>query len=98
MPPIGTIDFYGLRSLSESDVRQHLPFKEGEALPELSPTSQEQVARALGAAHVEFAIVCCSGDGRTLIYVGVQERAAPGIRYNAAPTGKVRCRGSARGK
>jgi len=90
IPPIGTIDFYGLRSLSESEVRQHLPFKEGDALPELSPTSHDQVARAVGAAQVEFAIVCCTDDGRTLIYVGVQEHEAPGIRYNASPTGEVR--------
>jgi hypothetical protein len=44
----------------------------------------------LGVAQVAFAIVCCTSDGRTQIYVGVQERAAPGIRYNASPTGKVR--------
>jgi hypothetical protein len=90
MPPIGTIDFYGLRSLSESAVRQQLPFKEGDALPETPPPSREKIARALGVARVEFAIVCCTSEGRTQIYVGVQERAASEIRYNRSPTGDVR--------
>ena len=88
MPPIGTIDFYGLRSLSESDVRRHLPFKEGDVLSD-NP-SPVATTSALGVAKVVFAVVCCTTEGRTQIYVGVQERAVPEIGYSASPTGKVR--------
>jgi hypothetical protein len=87
MAPIGTIDFYGLRSLSESEVRQHLPFKEGDVLSD-NPSPVATTA-ALGVAKVVFAVVCCTTEGRTLIYVGVQERGAPEVRYRASPTGEI---------
>ena len=44
-PPIGIIDFYGLRSISEQQARQALQIKEGDPVP----ASREQAQGRLEA-------------------------------------------------
>ena len=92
IPPIGTIDFYGMRSLSESEVRQHLPFKEGDgAIRDHHRRYRTTRSRAHSAPRKWSSPSCAAPDGgRTLVYVGVQEHEAPGTRYNVSPTGKAR--------
>ena len=45
IPPIGIIDFYGIRSLPEAQVRQALDFHEGDQL------SSEQFGKKVKAAE-----------------------------------------------
>ena len=89
-PPIGIIDFYGLRSVSEQQARQALQIKEGDSFP----TSQEEEAqRRLEAipnvqqARLNFA--CCEA-GKAILYVGIKEKGAPSLQFRSAPKGAIR--------
>jgi hypothetical protein len=89
-PPIGSIDFYGLGSISRSKAMAQLPFKIGDRLERTSPKRKgDSMARALGVARVEFAFICCLEEGKVQAYVGIEPRSATPAAYNAAPSGKV---------
>lgn len=90
-PPIGIIDFYGLRYLSEMDVRAALRITEGDAVPE-PPARAEATARVQalpGVASARLQFVCCD-DNKAILYVGIEERGAPTVRFLAAPAGSAR--------
>lgn len=93
VPPIGIIDFYGLRSISEQQARQALQIKEGDAGGPLSRASQKEVQSRLEALpNVEQArlnFVCCEA-GKTILYVGIRERGALALHFRAAPKGAIR--------
>ncbi len=97
-PPIGTIDFYGLRSVPRIEVAQALALKEGDSLLQridgelrLRPAKPELVARleslpGVVRAHVE--VNCCE-DGRLQVYVGIQETALAAFSVHAAPDSSI---------
>jgi hypothetical protein len=90
-PPIGTIDFYGLGSISRSDAMAQLPFKLGDQLARNSPKRNgDAMARVLGVARVEFAFICCSPDGKVEAYVGIERRGGAHFKYNPAPTDNLK--------
>lgn len=74
LPPIGIVDFYGLRKVSEADVRAQLPFKEGDELTEGRIVRDgSAIARALDVADVKLAYICCTPDQKMMVFVGVAE-------------------------
>jgi hypothetical protein len=88
---IATIDFFGLRTISEAQVRQHLPLKEGDRLPDRQHRPDgEAIARALGVSRLTLAYICCTAEQQILMYVGVAEKPAPAGRILPAATGKAR--------
>lgn len=93
IPPIGTIDFYGLRTISETEVLELLPFKEGDTLtPDDLPESfieslSSDVAESLGISRVEFNFGCCGESGLSQIYIGIEETPGPRVVYREAPAG-----------
>jgi len=93
MPPIGIIDFYGLRSVTEQQARQSLGLKEGDALPVPWPSfqteSQSRVAALMNVAQARVQVVCCEA-GKLIIYVGLREKGTPALRFRSAPSGKMR--------
>jgi hypothetical protein len=90
-PPLGTIDFYGLRSMSSSAALAKLPFRVGEP-PAIAPHSEMNAAtaKALGVAATRVAFVCCIDDGRMELFIGVQETARTEAPELKAPAGKAR--------
>src|SRR5579863_3343677 len=89
LPPIQTIDFYGLRTVSAAQVRQALKLKEGDTPPESPIPAQLRLEAIPGVAHARLNFVCCQ-KGKTTLYVGIQEKGAPGLEFRPAPTGSVR--------
>lgn len=87
-PPIAAINFYGLRTLDEARVREALPFRIGDVLCEQPET--DAIAAEIGAAHVEFAGICCADDGGLLVFIGVAEDEIPAPTYRPEPTGEIR--------
>jgi hypothetical protein len=89
-PPIGTIDYYGLRTIAVEDAMRVMPFAVGESLPSDSPEPlATAMAEALGVPRVEFNFVCCSDSGLLQIYVGVEEMPGATAKYYSAPTGDI---------
>ncbi|HEV7374566.1 MAG TPA: hypothetical protein VGN95_07605 [Pyrinomonadaceae bacterium] len=89
VPPIGIIDFYGLRSISEQQAREALQIKEGDAVPD----SREEIERRLEALpnvqQARLTFVCCEA-GKAIVYVGIKERGAPTLRFRPAPHGRAK--------
>src|ERR1044071_6289631 len=69
---IGSIDFFGLREVRETAIREHLPLKEGDALMEKQQRPDgAAIAQAIGVAEVTLAYICCTQDQKVMVYVGV---------------------------
>lgn len=90
-PPIEIIDLFGVRTLDEQAVRDALPFREGDAIKgtEDKGALERRVADALGVAAVSFALVCCTEERGSILYVGVEERPGTGVVYRPTPTGDL---------
>ena len=86
---IGNIDFYGLRTISETEVRGLLPFSEDDVRVRGSVTEslKSEIAEALNVARVEIINVCCREDGLTIVYIGIEETPTFNLDYHAQPTG-----------
>jgi len=90
-PSIGSIDFFGLRKVTEAQIRQYLPFKEGDALMDKAQRPDgAAIARAVGVAQVTLAYVCCTQDQKVLVYVGVAEKPVKPARKAPVFTGTAR--------
>jgi hypothetical protein len=93
IPPIGIIDFYGLRSISEKQVREALQIEEGDSLPnDLTEAKRKAALRveALpGVAEANISLVCCEA-GKAILYVGIREKGAYSLYFRPAPQGKAR--------
>ena len=92
IPPIGIIDSYGLRTISESEVRNVLPFKEGDTLfPDSSAISSLEagLAAKLKVDRVELGLVCCDDSSKAIVYIGIEETSATRLEFHPPPTGNV---------
>jgi hypothetical protein len=89
LPAIQTIDFYGLRTVSEAQVRKALQIKEGDIPPETPLPAQLRIEAIPRVIHARLNFVCCQRD-KTTLYVGVQEQDVPELTFRPAPTGSVR--------
>ncbi len=96
IPPIGVIDFYGLRSLSAAQARQALEIKEGDEIPPSDDAvhkfQQDAQRRLQALPSVEKArlnFVCCD-NGKMILYVGIAVKGAPSLTFRPTPQGKVR--------
>lgn len=88
-PPIGIIDFYGLRSISESQARQALQIKEGDTLPDSLSEKRSRLEALPNVKQARLNTVCCEA-GKLILYVGISEREAPALRFRPAPRGRIR--------
>ena len=87
---VGIVDFYGLRQITEAQVRQALRLVEGDTITESTLRNAEKRLRALaGVSDARVDGVCCE-DGKTLVYVGIEEKGTPPLRFDAPPRGRVR--------
>jgi len=89
LPPIQTIDLYGLRTVPEARVRQALQIKEGDAPPESPIAAQLRLEAIPRVIKARLNFVCCE-KGKTTLYVGIQEQDTPALAFRSAPTGAVR--------
>src|SRR5215510_6384934 len=88
IPPIGIIDFYGLRGASERQVREALQIKEGDALSGEPNEAKRRLESLPGVAEARIELVCCDA-GKAILYVGIHEKGAPSIQFHPTPQGKV---------
>jgi len=88
-PPIGIIDFYGLRSISEQQIREALQIKEGDSLSAKPKETERRLESLPGVAEASMEPVCCD-VGKAIIYVGIREKGTPSLQFRPAPRGKAR--------
>lgn len=88
---IGTVDFYGLRTVPEDTVRSILSLQKGD----LPPSQAERAAierrlRAIpGVMAAQLRTPCCE-DGRVNLYVGIAEDSAAFLEFRPPPAGSAR--------
>src|SRR5689334_9704268 len=85
---VGVIDFYGLRKISESQVRKVLGVREGDPLPPSKGDAEARLDQISGVVQSHLEAVCCD-DGQTILYVGIEERGAPHFDLREPPAGDV---------
>ena len=88
-PPIGIIDFYGLRTVSEQRARQALQIKEGDFVPKSSKEAQHRLEELPNVQQALLNPTCCE-SGRSILYVGIREEGEPSSHFRSAPKGVIR--------
>ena len=91
-PHIGTIDFYGYRSLDLAQLRAALPYHVGDPVPPRQARSEVEktYAKAVGRARAAITAICCLPDGRTSLFVGLEDPAAPMLTFHPKPAGSAK--------
>jgi hypothetical protein len=89
VPPIGIIDLFGLRKISERQVREALGIREGEPVPMETEAARRRLEALPGVTRASISGVCCE-NGKATLYVGIEEKGAPALQFRAAPRGTVR--------
>jgi hypothetical protein len=88
---IGIIDFYGIRSLTEEQVRAALPVSEGIVVSDDYAFPDEKarsaIAEALGVFRVELSPTCCYEPHKLIVYVGIEEEQTLSLQYRDEPAG-----------
>jgi hypothetical protein len=89
IPPIGIIDFYGLRSISEQQIREALQIKEGDSLSGDTKEAKRRLESLPSVAEARISRVCCDA-GKIILFIGIREKGVPSLQFRPAPQGKVR--------
>jgi hypothetical protein len=88
-PRIGTIEFFGLRKVSEAKIRQTLGVREGGFLPPSKGNAEESLDKISGIVESHLEAICCD-DGKMILYVGIEERGAAHFELREAPEGDTK--------
>jgi hypothetical protein len=88
-PRIGIIDFYGVRHVDESQLRQALQISVGDSFPGSRKEVERRLESVPGVARARLNGVCCE-QGKAILYVGIEERGDTGLTLLPAPHRAVR--------
>jgi hypothetical protein len=96
LPPIGIVDFYGVRTVPVAELRKALPLQEGQTLSADAAERRKQLAEAVTAlrklsnvSDARVKAICCD-QNKIIIYVGIQERGDLAMQFAEAPVGTSR--------
>lgn len=89
-PPLGIIDFYGLRTVPEAQLLQALPYHLDDSIPVDQFKSQkhaveQKLASLPGIAGAYLTLVCCTRDRKAILYVGIEEPTHPANKQAIVP-------------
>ncbi len=94
---IGFIEFFGNRELSDAQLRPHLAFSEGDMISldddawrAAFARSQRQLSEVAGVLRPHVGGPLCCANGELIVYIGIEETGARGLRFGKPPAGKVR--------
>jgi len=85
---LDVLDFYGLRKVSESQIRKTLGVREGNRLPASKGDAEARLDQIPGVVESHLEAVCCD-NGQTVLYVGIEERGAPHFDLREPPDGEA---------
>lgn len=93
LPRVGSIDFYGLRTLRPAYLYNAIGVQIGDSLTTSSEAARtairERLLQVAGVADAAVSIICCDG-GRSLMYVGIREIGSPELDFDSVPAGPER--------
>jgi hypothetical protein len=87
-PTIDVLDFFGLRKMPEARIRKVLAFKEGDPFPRSKGDVEQRLDEDPGIVESHLEAVCCDG-GKTVLYVGIEEKGAPHFDLRDTPENDV---------
>lgn len=87
-PRIGDIEIYGAHKVSLNKIRAVLGVKEGSPLPASKGELEEKLEKISGVVASRVEAACCL-NGKTILYVGIEEKGAPHIEFRPEPAGDV---------
>jgi len=88
---VGTLDFFGLRRLTEAEVRAKLKLKEGD--PYRSGDAKSIIAdlqQIPGVWQASLAPITVDGSGKLCLFIGIQEEGVAGFALRETPSGEKR--------
>jgi hypothetical protein len=85
---VDILDFYGLRKVTEVQVRKALGVREGDRMPPSKGDAEAKVDQIPGVVESHLEAVCCD-NGQTILYVGIEEKGAPHFDLREAPEREV---------
>ena len=93
--PIGEIDFYGYAGLDLTQIRSSLPLREGDKLSFAGMDQTillltQETKQSTGYQPTDVAPVCCDGQGKLMVYIGLPGKSSKTLRYNASPRDSIR--------
>jgi hypothetical protein len=86
-PRIGAMEIFGERAVPQKKIRDVLGLSEGSPLPPSRGNLEDRLGAIHGVVGARLEVVCCD-RGKTILYIGIQERDAPHIEFHPAPTGE----------
>jgi hypothetical protein len=81
---VDVLDFYGLRKVSEPQIRKALGIHEGDRMPPSKGDAESKLDQIPGVVEAHLEAVCCD-NGQTILYVGIEERGAPHFELRDPP-------------
>ncbi len=86
---ISIIDFYGLKTVTQQQVRQVLGVKEGDSMKNLDQFRVMQRLKDIpGVKDGHLATVCCDDvEGKWIVFIGISESPIVKAQYNPKPSG-----------
>jgi hypothetical protein len=87
-PRVGVVEIYGARRVSVHKIRQVLGVEAGSPLPSSKGAIEEKIDKISGIVASRLEAACCV-DGKTILYVGIQEKGAPHLEFRPEPDGDI---------
>jgi hypothetical protein len=87
-PHIGVVEIYGAHKVSLGKIRAAIGVKEGGPLPASKGELEDKLDKISGVVASRVEAACCL-DGKTILYVGIQEKGAPHIEFRPEPDGDI---------
>ena len=91
VPRVSSIDYYGLRKISENRIQKVLGVTSGDAIPPSKEALEERLEKIPGVVLARVEAVCCEGPA-SMLFVGIEERGSAHFALRTAPTGEAALR------
>src|SRR5205807_8507452 len=88
VPRVSSIDYYGLRKISENRIQKVLGVTSGDAIPPSKEALEERLEKIPGVVLARVEAVCCEGPA-SMLFVGIEERGSAHFALRTAPTGEA---------
>jgi hypothetical protein len=87
-PRVGAVEIYGARKVPVRKIRAVLGVTDGSPLPPSKEGLEEKLDKISGIVASRLEASCCV-DGKSILYVGIEEKDSPHFEYRPTPDGDI---------